>query len=148
MMRCQISAMNGAASEGLLQHVSESRRQLRLAARLRSFVYAGRGIRTMLVTQHNAWIHLGASVAVVALGFATGVSRFEWLALVFALVSVWTAEALNTAFESLCDVASPQFHPLVARAKDVAAGAVLICAVGAVATAGLVFAPHLARRWW
>ncbi len=85
-------------------------------------------------------------MAVVALALATSVSRFEWLALVFALVSVWTAEALNTAFESLCDVASPQFHPLVARAKDTAAGAVLICALSAVATAGLVFGPHLRLR--
>jgi diacylglycerol kinase (ATP) len=75
------------------------------------------------------------------------VGRFEWLALVFALVSVWAAEALNTAFEFLCDVASPQFHPLVARAKDAAAGAVLICALGAVVTAGLVFAPYVALPW-
>jgi diacylglycerol kinase (ATP) len=113
--------------------------------RLRSFSYAARGVRTVVVSQHNAWIHAAASCLVVAAGFTLGVGRFEWLALVFALVSVWAAEALNTAFEALCDVASPGFHPLVARAKDVAAGAVLICAVGAVVTAGLVFAPHLAR---
>ena len=49
---------------------------------------------------------------------------------------------MNPAFEFLCDVASPGFHPLVARAKDVAAAAVLICAVGAVVTAAFVFAPH------
>jgi diacylglycerol kinase (ATP) len=84
---------------------------------------------------------------VIAAGVGFGVGRYEWLALVFATVSVWTAEAVNTAFEALCDVASPQFHPLVARAKDVAAGAVLICAVGALVTAGLVFGPQLAQRW-
>jgi diacylglycerol kinase (ATP) len=67
----------------------------------------------------------------------------EWVALVLAIVAVWTAEALNTAFEFLCDVASPQFHPLVAKAKDVAAGAVLICAAGALAIAAVVFAPRL-----
>jgi diacylglycerol kinase (ATP) len=60
-------------------------------------------------------------------------------------VAVWTAEALNTAFEFLCDVASPDFHPLVAKAKDVAAGAVLICAVGAVAVGGCVFAPYVTQ---
>jgi diacylglycerol kinase (ATP) len=111
-------------------------------ARLRSFVYAGRGLKTLLMSQHNAWIHAAATAVVVASGIAAQLTRFEWLALVVAVVSVWMAEAMNTAFEFLCDVASPGFHPLVARAKDVAAGAVLICALGAVVTAALVFAPH------
>lgn len=96
-----------------------------------------------MASQHNAWVHAVATVLTIGLGVRLGIGRFEWLALVFAIVSVWTAEALNTAFEFLCDVASPSFHPLVARAKDVAAAAVLICAAGALAIAGLVFVPHL-----
>lgn len=118
-------------------------RKFSVAARLRSFVYAGRGVGLVLASQHNAWIHAVATCAVVAAGLWVGLGRFEWLGLVAAIVAVWVAEALNTAFEFLCDVASPSFHPLVARAKDVAAGAVLICAVGALVTAGFVFAPHL-----
>ena len=51
-----------------------------------------------------------------------------------------SAEALNTAFEALCDVASPEFHPSVARAKDIAAAAVLISALGAVVVGLIVFA--------
>lgn len=78
----------------------------------------------------------------MALGLALRLERMEWLALVFAMVLVWAAEALNTALELLCDVASPGFHPLVRRAKDVAASAVLICALGAVVVAALVFVPH------
>jgi diacylglycerol kinase (ATP) len=113
------------------------------AARRRSFVYAGRGVATLLRSQPNAWIHAGATLGVVGAAGVVGVERFEWLALIFAIVSVWTAEALNTAIECLCDVASPQIHPLAARAKDVAAGAVLICAAGAAATGSLVFGPHL-----
>jgi diacylglycerol kinase (ATP) len=125
----------------------ETRGEFALAARLRSLVYAARGIRAVVASQHNAWIHGAATSVVVAAGLLLGVGRLEWLALVFAITSVWTAEVLNTAFEALCDVASPQFHPLVARAKDVAAGAVLICAVGALITAGLVFGPRLALLW-
>jgi len=98
----------------------------------------------MLASQHNTWIHAAATSVVLVLGIALGISRLEWIGLVFALVAVWTAEALNTAFEHLCDVASPNFHPLVEKAKDVAAGAVLICSVGAAATGLLVFVPHLA----
>ncbi len=119
-------------------------RAFSLAARLRSFAYAARGIRTMLKSQHNAWIHAAATSCVVALGLVLHVPRLEWLALVLSIVSVWTAEAINTAFEFLCDVASPDFHPLVEKAKDVAAGAVLICALGAAATGALVLGPPLA----
>jgi len=113
-----------------------------IGARLRSFVYAGRGVRTMLLSQHNARIHAAATMVVVAGGVAVRLDRYEWIAVVLAIVSVWTAEALNTALEFLCDVASPDFHPLVEKAKDVAAGAVLITALGAVAIAGFVFGPH------
>ena len=53
------------------------------------------------------------------------------------------SEAVNTAFEFLCDVASPEFHPLVEKAKNIAAAAVLICAVGAASVGLLVFLPRL-----
>jgi diacylglycerol kinase (ATP) len=56
---------------------------------------------------------------------------------------VWVAEGLNTAFEFMCDVASPEFHPLVEKSKDVAAGAVLLSAVGAVIIGLIVFLPYL-----
>lgn len=112
-------------------------------ARAQSFVYAGRGIRTLIVSQHNAWLHAAATLLVVAGAVGFGIGRLEWLVLILTIVSVWTAESLNTALEFLCDVASPEFHPLVEKAKDVAAGAVLICAIGAVAVGALVFAPYL-----
>lgn len=111
-------------------------------ARLLSFQPAGRGFATLLRSQHNAWVHAFATVLVVALGLMVELERVEWLALVFAIVSVWAAEALNTAVEFLCDVVCPDLHPLVACAKDVAAAAVLICAAGALLVAALVFGPR------
>jgi diacylglycerol kinase (ATP) len=114
-----------------------------LSARVRSFRHALRGIWITLSTQHNAWIHAAATVAAIGAGLALRIERGEWLAVTLAIMAVWTAEALNTAFEALCDVASPEFHPMVERAKDVAAGAVLISAIGAVAIALLVFGPRL-----
>lgn len=111
--------------------------------RLRSFSHAFRGVGLMLRSQHNAWIHAGATVSVIVAGIAVGLSRSDWCWIVLAIVGVWTAEALNTAFEFLCDVASPHFHPRVKHAKDVAAGAVLLCAIGAVILGALIFIPRL-----
>ena len=111
--------------------------------RLRSVSHALSGIRLMLRSQHNAWVHAAVTIGVLAASFVLGLSRLEWGGIVIAIASVWTAEALNTAFEFLCDVASPEFHPAVKNAKDVAAGAVLITAAGAAVVGLLVFGPKL-----
>lgn len=116
-----------------------------VAARIRSFRCALRGVRHALVSQHNAWIHAVATVAACGLGLLLGLSKVEWCAVVLAIVGVWTAEAINTALEFLCDVASPEFHPRVEKAKDVAAAGVLIAAVGAAVIGLLVFGPPLLR---
>ena len=118
-----------------------------MAARLRSFTFAFWGILAMLRSQHNAWIHALATVVVCGGGFYVGLSAGEWCWIVLAVMAVWTAEALNTAFEFLADVASPNYHPLVGKAKDVAAGAVLISAIGAVVIGLLVFGPHLTEKF-
>ena len=120
---------------------------LTFTGRLRSIRYALRGIAVMVRSQHNAWIHAIATATVVIVGLVIGLSPTEWCWIVLAVMSVWTAEALNTAFEFLTDVASPTFHPLAGKAKDVAAGAVLISAIGSVVIGVLVFGPHLWRAW-
>ena len=79
----------------------------------------------------------------VALGVVLGVSRLEWALLVFAIALVWTAQGLTTALEWLCDVAAPEYHPLVKKAKDVAAAAVLLAAIGSALIGLLVFGPRL-----
>ena len=111
--------------------------------RARSFRHAFAGIWVMLRTQHNAWLHAVATIAVVGAGLAVGLDGADWRWLVLTIVMVWVAEAMNTAFEHLCDVVSPDFHASVKVAKDVAAGAVLICAIGAVVMGWLIFGPHL-----
>jgi len=114
----------------------------RMAARVKSFLQALSGLKTMLRTQHNAWIHLAATFLVIGAGVGLRLTPFEWVAIILAIVLVWTAEALNTALEFLCDVVSPEFHPLVGMAKDVAAGAVLVSALGAAAIGTIVFLQH------
>lgn len=115
----------------------------RVSDRARSFRFAFRGLWTMLKSQHNAWIHLVATVLVITAGFILSLNLHEWGIVVLAIMAVWTAEAINTAFEFLADVASPEFHPLVEKAKDVAAGAVLLTAMGSLVIAALIVVPRL-----
>jgi diacylglycerol kinase (ATP) len=96
-----------------------------VAARLKSFSFAFEGFAYMLRTQHNAWVHLVATIVVVTAGFALSVTADAWRWLIVALALVWVAEAMNTAFEHLCDVVSPDLHESVKRSKDIAAAAVL-----------------------
>jgi diacylglycerol kinase (ATP) len=114
-----------------------------IAQRLRSFRYAASGIVFMLRTQHNAWIHLAITVAVLAFGWRLGLSGTDWRWITVAIVLVWVAETMNTAFEFVCDVVSPEFHISVKTAKDIAAGAVLICSAGAVVIGLLTLWPYL-----
>jgi diacylglycerol kinase (ATP) len=100
----------------------------------------------MISSQQNAWIHAAATLIVVAVSLFFGLTKAEWCWVVLAIISVWTAEALNTAFECLTDVASPEFHPVAANAKDVAAGAVLITAVGSVLIGVLILGPYVLAR--
>ena len=113
------------------------------SGRFASVRHALAGLRLMLTGQHNAKLHAAATAGVAVLGFAVGLSAAEWCWVIAACVGVWVAEGLNTAFELLCDVASPGYHPGVKQAKDVAAGAVLVASLGAAAVGALVFGPHL-----
>ena len=120
-------------------------RPFQFTGRIRSFYHAIRGILRMIHCQHNAWIHAAATLVVLGAGFLFHVSSAEWCWIVLAISIVWTAEALNTAFEFLADAASPDFHPLVRDAKDVAAGAVLITAIAATVIGAIVFWPYIEK---
>ena len=117
-------------------------RKFSIRARGASFSHAVRGLRFMMQTQHNAWLHAAATVAVCVAAAGFQITRVEWCLIVLSMLSVWTAEAFNTALECLTDLASPELHPLAGKAKDVAAAAVLITAVGAATIGVVVFTPY------
>jgi diacylglycerol kinase (ATP) len=114
-----------------------------LNKRIKSFGYAIQGIRVMFATQVNAQIHLVAVLLVTAAGFWFQLSRTEWCILLLTFGGVLTAEAMNTALEFLTDLASPDHHPLAGKAKDVAAGAVLLTAIAAIGVGILIFLPKI-----
>ncbi len=97
----------------------------------------------MLRTQPNFLVHVGAAIVAIAVGALLRLSPVELSVLILTIALVMILECLNTALEAVCDLVHPTFHPLVKRAKDVAAAAVLIAAAAAVAIAVLLFAPRL-----
>lgn len=114
-----------------------------LRKRLRSFKFAGNGIRLLIAHEHNAWIHCFAAVCVTIAGWSIGLSSIEWIAIVFAIAMVLAAEAVNSSIEALTDLVSPGYNEAIKRTKDLAAGAVLILAIGAAIIGLIIFVPKI-----
>ena len=120
--------------------------QNELYSRIKSFQYAYEGWWYVIRTQHNAWIHALVTLAVVALGLWLGLPLRDWAVLILTFMAVWMAEFMNTAIEAVVDMTMPDIHPLAKVAKDVAAAAVLLGALGAVLVGLLLLGPPLWAR--
>ena len=114
--------------------------------RAKSFRYAFDGWWFVLRTQHNAWIHAVITIFVVAMGLWLQLPRHDWAVLILAIMVVWMAEFMNTAIEAVVDMTMPDIHPLAKVAKDVAAAAVLVGAMGAILIGLLLLGPPLWQR--
>lgn len=111
--------------------------------RARSFVYAFRGIKLLLRNEHNAWIHSAAALTAVALGLWLSLSAMEWVAVALCIGAVLAAEAFNSAIEALADRVSPGYDEAIGRSKDLAAGGVLLTAIGALIVGLIIYLPKL-----
>ncbi len=111
----------------------------------RSFGFAWKGIKSVFRTESNMKIHVSVAIFVVVMGFLLQISQSEWLAVIFCIGLVICSEMINTAFETLVDKVSPEKDPLAGKTKDIAAGAVLICAGISVVVGVIVFLPKLIK---
>jgi diacylglycerol kinase (ATP) len=114
-----------------------------LRSRAKSIRIAIGGIKHVLVTQHNAWIHGAISLVVILLGLILDLARWEWVSLFLVMGLVWMAEIFNTAVELMVDMVNPQPSQIAKLVKDVSAGAVLFCALISVVVGLLVLGPNL-----
>lgn len=114
-----------------------------LQKRIKSFGYAFQGIAKLVKKEHNAWIHCVAIVLVTLAGFHFSITPTEWCIVTLCFGMVLAAEGFNTAIERLVDLVSPDYHPIAGDVKDIAAGAVLICAIAAAIIGIIVFLPYL-----
>jgi diacylglycerol kinase len=110
---------------------------------LASFGYAFAGLTYCFRTQRNFRIHLAIGALAMLAAWLLGLSWVEWAVLAVTMSLVLTAEMMNTMIESLVDLVTPEYHPLAKIAKDVAAGVVLLTAIGAVVVGLIIFGPRL-----
>jgi len=111
--------------------------------RLLSFGAALQGVAYTFRTQPNVWIELSALTVVALAGLWFAISALEWGLLGLTIAMILALEAVNTAIEAVVDLASPQYHPLAKIAKDTAAGAMVIAALGSLFVAACIFGPRL-----
>lgn len=107
------------------------------------FACAIKGVGVAVKTNTSFWAHVPITVAVIAVAAWLNVEAWRWTALVLATAMVWATELLNSSIEDLVRVLHPQHDPRIGRVLDVAAGAVLITAIGAVTVGLLVLGPPL-----
>jgi hypothetical protein len=110
---------------------------------LRSFKYALKGIALALNGQLNIKVHLLAVVVVIVAGTYCDINTAEWCIITLCFGLVLMSELMNTALETIVDIISPDFHPLAGRAKDIAAGAVLIAAISTAVIAIFIFKKYI-----
>lgn len=119
---------------------------------IKSFGYAFRGIFHTILTERNMRIHVTCVCYMLGFLLLTDwfvLSRTDWALLVIAIVLVLASELINTAIEKAVDLATQERHPLAKIAKDAAAGAVLVFAIGAVIVGVLImYQPEAFRQLW
>lgn len=115
--------------------------------RFKSLHYAFAGIGKMLRTEHNALIHLFATIISLTAAMVFKITTRELSLIVFAIAFVWVTEMINTCIEKIMDFISLENHPQIQFIKDVAAGAVLIAAFAAVLIGLLIFTPKILCLW-
>ena len=112
---------------------------------LRSFGYAWKGVRCCVGKEQNLSFHLIVTVLTIIAGFLLDITRTDWMIVILCIGVVIAAELFNTAIEKLVDLVSPERHPIAGQVKDIAAGAVLVCAATAAIIGLVVFIPYLTR---
>lgn len=111
--------------------------------RIKSFGYAIRGIRVVFGTEPNMKIHIWVTLIVILSGFLFSISNIEWMLCLICVGLVMGAEMMNTAIENVVDLITSEHNELAGKAKDIAAGGVLICTIVSVIIGLIIFVPKI-----
>lgn len=114
---------------------------------IRSFRYAGKGLRRVFREEQSFRIQILAGVAVLILSLLFKVKIWETVALILVIVMVLVLELINSVFERVVDMMKPRMHPDVETIKDIMAAVVLISSLGAVIVGILILGPYILDFW-
>lgn len=110
---------------------------------INSFKYAFKGIGSAVKSERNMKIHFTMMLLVVLAGIIFNIAIWEWITCFILFGLVIGMECFNTALEIVVDMVSPKYNEAAGRAKDIAAGGVLACAIGAASAGLFIFLPKL-----
>jgi len=126
----------------LTKHLNKMKtRVFSFRERAKSFRFAFNGVKMFFREEHNARIHVAATIAVLAAAWLVDLSYREIISLIIVTGFVWAAEIFNTAIEKIMDHVSPDHRPEVKLIKDISAAAVLVAALTAFFTGAIIFIP-------
>jgi len=108
-----------------------------------SVKHATDGLVWALKTQPNYKIHLFLSLLAIIGAIYFKVSYFEFILIIFMITVGLVIETINTGLEQTTDAIDQKIREDIKIAKDVAAAAMLIYAVGATIIAGVIFLPKI-----
>lgn len=104
-----------------------------------SFNVAFEGLFDTIRTERHMKFHCFCTIIVLILSLFLDLAKAEALALIISVTLMWVTEMFNTAIESCVDLVTEEYHPLAKRAKDIAAGAVLVTSMNAILVGYIVF---------
>ena len=110
---------------------------------INSFKYAIEGIISSFKTERNMKIHIFIMILVIIAGIILKISALDWIILVIMFAVVISAELFNTTFETVVDMITKERNEKAKLAKDIAAGAVLVLAIGSIIVGLIIFIPKI-----
>ena len=108
---------------------------------IKSFGFAWAGLKLLFFKERNFTIQFFWGIAVLVLGFLFQISNSEWFVIIISIIVVLAMEIFNSALETLADTITEEENSKIKRAKDLAAGAVLLTAIGAAVIGTMIFLP-------
>ena len=110
---------------------------------INSFKYAFKGLGSAVKSERNMKIHFSMMMLVIIAGIFFNIAIWEWITCFILFGLVIGMECVNTAIEIIVDMVSPKYNEAAGRAKDIAAGGVLACAIGAAVAGVFIFLPKV-----
>lgn len=112
---------------------------------INSFKYAFKGLGSAIKSERNMKIHFTMMMLVIIAGIFFNIAIWEWITCFILFGLVIGMECVNTAIEIIVDMVSPKYNEAAGRAKDIAAGGVLACAIGAAVAGIFIFLPKVLK---